>query len=247
MKGFLKSFIGVALACLLLLGISLLLYVAAASFSSILASKKPSVNTSGGKNAPTVVIDPGHGGIDGGAVGVSGSYEKDLNLVIAKETERILSSMGYTVILTRSDDTLPSDGGKGSRKEQELRARIRVPEEQENAIFVSIHMNRFPDPSVKGMTFYYSPNHPDSHTLAESMRRVMLEKLQGDNRRPMKEATSGIYVLYHTTVPAVLVECGFLSNPLEEAMLKEEDYQNKIAQTISEGIDAFLKKSEESK
>ena len=245
MKVFFKSFIGIVLACVFLLGISFLLYSAASSFSTILSSKKTSVNTPNAKKSVTVVLDAGHGGIDGGAVGVNGTLEKDLNLAIVQKAAAVLREKGYTVVLTRERDELLTDSGNGSRKQQDLRARVATVDSLEDAILISVHMNRFPDSAVKGMTFYYSPNHPDSYRLSESMHGMMLKNVQPDNRRPMKEATSGIYLLYHTTVPAVLVECGFLSNALEEAMLTEEDYQKTIAEMITSGVIAFIEKSEE--
>jgi len=244
MKVFLKNFIGVILASVALLGISLALYAAISSVFTILSSKKDSVNTSNVKNTVTVVLDAGHGGRDGGAVGVSGILEKDLNLAIVIKTKEYLTAKGYAVVLTREKDELLSDGGGGSNKQKDLRARVNTVKETENAIFISVHMNRFPDSSVKGITFYYSPNHPDSHRLADSIHRKMLETIQPDNRRPMKEATSSIYVLHHTAVPAVLVECGFLSNALEEAMLHDETYQNALAAMISDGVIDFLNASE---
>ena len=245
MKVFIRSFIGIVIACGMLLAISLGLYAAGWAFNTILASKKTSVNTPSGKNTVTVILDAGHGGIDGGAVGVSGVLEKDLNLAIVQKLREKLNSLGYTVVLTRDSDMLLGDGEKGSRKQQDLKARVEAVEAQDDAVLISIHMNRFPDASVKGMTFYYSPNHPDSYALSESMHQVMLSELQRDNRRPMKEATSGIYLLYHTSVPAVLVECGFLSNALEEAMLSDETYQEKIAEVLCKGIAAYCEKSEE--
>lgn len=244
MKVFLKNFFGVLFASAALLGISFLLYTAISSAFTILSSKKDSVNTSNAKNAVTVILDAGHGGIDGGAVGVSGILEKDLNLAIVLKTKEYLVAKGYTVLLTREQDELLSDGSGGSRKQQDLRARVDAVEKAENAIFISVHMNRFPDSAVKGITFYYSPNHPDSYRLADSIHREMLEDIQPDNRRPMKEATSSIYVLHHTTVPAVLVECGFLSNALEEAVLQDEAYQNALAEMLSEGVIDFLNASE---
>lgn len=235
MKVFLKNFFGVLFASAALLGISFLLYTAISSAFTILSSKKDSVNTSNAKNAVTVILDAGHGGIDGGAVGVSGILEKDLNLAIVLKTKEYLVAKGYTVLLTREQDELLSDGSGGSRKQQDLRARVDAVEKAENAIFISVHMNRFPDSAVKGITFYYSPNHPDSYRLADSIHREMLEDIQPDNRRPMKEATSSIYVLHHTTVPAVLVECGFLSNAEETELLKQSAYQLRLAAAILSG------------
>lgn len=244
MKIFLKNFIGMILASFALLGISFLLYTAISSVFTILSSKKESVNTSNVKNTVTIVLDAGHGGRDGGAVGINGTLEKDLNLAIVLKTKELLTAGGYSVVLTRECDELLSDGGSGSMKLQDLRARVGTVEKVENAIFISVHMNRFPDSAVKGITFYYSPNHPDSFRLADTIHRIMLEGVQPDNRRLMKEATSSIYVLHHTVVPAVLVECGFLSNALEEAMLNEDAYQNTLAEMISAGVIDFLNASE---
>lgn len=240
MKVFFKNFIGVILATVALLAVSLLLYTAASSLFSIVSSKRESVNTSDVKNQVTVILDAGHGGIDGGAVGVSGSLEKQLNLAIATKVKDLLSAQGYTVVMTRENDELLTLDGVGSQKSNDLRARVKIAESHENAIFVSIHMNRFPDSSVKGITFYFSPNHPDSYRLADSLHTAMLESVQPDNRRPMKEATKSIYILHTVTLPAVLVECGFLSNALEEAMLNDDDYQNTLAEMIFRGVTNYL-------
>lgn len=245
MKVFVKNFVGVILASLALLGISFLLYTAVSSVFTILSSKRESVNTSNVKNNVTVVLDAGHGGKDGGAVGVNGTLEKELNLAIVLKVREILVADGYTVKLTRERDELLSDGGNGSDKQKDLRARVAALDGEENAIFVSVHMNRFPDSAVQGITFYYSPNHPDSYRLSDAIHRIMLEGVQPDNRRPMKEATSGIYVLHHIAVPAVLVECGFLSNALEEAKLNEASYQVALAQMIADGVKEFLRTDEE--
>lgn len=243
MKLFLKNLIGVIGACAALCGIALMLYALSSYVSSIVTSNPQSVNKDESKKI-TVVLDAGHGGIDGGAVGVSGSLEKDLNLSIVKKTKERLESLGVTVVLTRESDLLPDDGGEGSRKSKDLRQRVRVVADTPNAILVSVHMNRFPESAVKGMTFYYSPNHPDSYRLAKLMHERLLATLQSENKRPMKEASGNIYLLYHTAAPAVLVECGFLSNPEEEALLGTEVYQDKIAALFAESILAYINEKE---
>ena len=144
----------------------------------------------------------------------------------------------------RERDELLTDSGNGSRKQQDLRARVATVDSLEDAILISVHMNRFPDSAVKGMTFYYSPNHPDSYRLAKLMHERLLTTLQSDNKRPMKEASGNIYLLYHTAAPAVLVECGFLSNPEEEALLGTEVYQDKIAALFAESILAYINEKE---
>jgi len=244
MRQFFRQMIGMILACALLGALALVLYVASSYVDSIVSSKGASVNTEQVKKSVTVVLDPGHGGMDGGAVGISGTPEKELNLLIAVKIRSILESNGFSVVMTRDNDTMLTHSSGGTRKQQDLRARVETVSSIDNPVLVSIHMNRFPDSSVKGMTFYYSPNHPDSYRLAELFHVRLLETLQPSNRRPIKESDDTIYLLYHTSCPAVLVECGFLSNPLEEAMLSEEDYQNAVAAMLADAIMSFVREKE---
>jgi len=187
----------------------------------------------------SVILDPGHGGIDGGAVGESGTLEKDLNLAVAKRLSEILTDCGVNVLLTREEDTLPDSGGEGSRKMRDLQARLAVMQEHPDALFVSIHMNRFPSSAVRGTQIWYAEGE-GSAALAEAILRAVKERLQPDNRRPCKQADSGIFLLHRAVGQAVLVECGFLSCPEEEALLLREDYQTELCLALASAILSHL-------
>ena len=185
----------------------------------------------------TLVIDAGHGGEDGGAVAPDGTLEKDINLSVASQTAQILKSNGFNVILTREEDKmLSSSEFSGKKKQSDLTARVEITNSYENPIFISIHMNKFPDSRCKGAQVYYSKNNNDSKELAKIFQNAIQKNLQSDNKREIKEATSAIYVLNNLNCPAVLIECGFLSNPSDLQNLKNEDYQKKLSVVISAAI-----------
>ena len=194
----------------------------------------------------TVILDAGHGGEDGGAVSAEGMMEKDLNLQIAKKVRDLLEANGTKVVMTRDTDILLYDRSsnyEGRKKAQDLAARRKIGEETENGIFVSIHMNAFPLTQYQGLQVWYSKNHPLSLELAETVQGTVQHYLQRENERQVKPATSGIYLLHHLQCPAILVECGFLSNPSEATLLCDESYQNELAFLIFLSIsDALYKK-----
>ena len=193
---------------------------------------------------PVIVIDAGHGGEDGGAVGVNGVYEKDVNLSIALFLAEWLRADGYETVLTRSEDILLYDRNSnyhGQKKVQDLATRRKIAEEYENAVFISIHMNAFPEAKYSGLQVYYSKNDPSSQALAEEIQACTRELLLPDNERKIKAATENIYLLDRLTCPAVLVECGFLSNPEECERLSTEEYQKKLAFSIYLSLVNYLK------
>ena len=181
---------------------------------------------------PIIVIDAGHGGEDGGAIGVNGIYEKDVNLNIALFLDEWLRADGYETVLTRSEDILLYDKNSnyhGQKKVQDLAARRKIAEEHENVVFISIHMNAFPEAKYCGLQVYYSKNEPSSQALAAEIQARTRELLLPDNTRKIKAAGENIYLLDRLTCPAVLVECGFLSNPEECEKLSDTEYQKKLA------------------
>ena len=187
------------------------------------------------KSCFTVVLDAGHGGEDGGAVSLSGLYEKDLNLSVAKKLKALFEANGIAVVMTRESDVLLYDKNAdyhGRKKAMDLAARREIGESTEHAIFVSIHMNAYPIDRYRGLQVWYSQNDPRSETLAKSIQGMVAAALQPDNTRTVKAANSSIYLLHHLTIPAVLIECGFLSNPDEADLLAQEDYQNELALAI---------------
>lgn len=185
-----------------------------------------------------IVLDAGHGGEDGGATGVNGVLEKDLNLKLTRDLASLLRLAGYTVIETRTTDTLLYDAGtkKGHKKQGDLKNRLAVAERFGQCVLISIHMNTFPDPSCEGMQVWYSLNRDDSRELAESIQASARQLLQPQNNRRVKAATSGIYLLKNASTPAVLVECGFLSSPADCRRLCDPAYQQKLTVTLFAGI-----------
>ena len=187
----------------------------------------------------TVVIDAGHGGEDGGTVSADGTPEKDLNLDIAFRLRDLLTADGIPVVMTRTEDKLlydPDADYRGRKKSLDLAARREIAENTENCLFVSIHMNSYPDPRYSGLQVWYSPNDPASGPLAAAVQSSARSLLQPDNDRKIKPATSSIYLLHRLRVPAVLVECGFLSNPEEAARLATPGYRAEVAFAVFLGL-----------
>ncbi len=190
----------------------------------------------------TVVVDAGHGGEDGGASDALGRPEKNINLAVAKDLQDLLTASGFRVVMTRTADTSLSDplSTIRERKVSDIHNRMKVIEAQESCIFVSIHQNRFEQSQYSGTQVFYSDNDKGSKELAESIQSRVVSLLQKDNTRAVKPATSSIYLLWHAKVPAVLVECGFLSNPEEDVKLNSADYQRRMAFAIYCGLlDSF--------
>lgn len=198
-----------------------------------------------GKNAAlqgkTVVIDPGHGGSDPGKVGVSGKLEKDLNLQIAFQLRDTLSAQGCEVILTREEDRHLGEGEK-FRKTADLNARCSViteaAEKNPDAVMISIHQNSFESPKVKGAQCFYYHNSEKGRALAEAVQQQLNAKINVERAKKTK-SNQNYYMLINSDCPGIIIECGFLSNPKEEADLSDETYQKRMAETIAEGIKAY--------
>ncbi|NLT58323.1 MAG: hypothetical protein GXX99_05100 [Clostridiales bacterium] len=186
---------------------------------------------------PVVVVDAGHGGFDGGAVS-GGVLEKDLNLQIAKKLEIELLRAGYQVVMTRTEDTALKLDGKGG-KTADLHARAKIVEQYPSAILVSVHINQFPVAKYSGSQVFYPRGAEDSKRLAQYIQQSIREDLQPDNKREIKAAGREIYLLSQADIPAVLVECGFISNPGERMLLQGEGYQESLAKCIVKGLTSY--------
>ncbi|MEE3493061.1 N-acetylmuramoyl-L-alanine amidase [Ruminococcus sp.] len=187
---------------------------------------------------PMIVIDAGHGGEDGGAE-VDGVLEKDINLSIAGKLSEILRLCGCRVTEIRDEDFSVYDSDAQTLREKkvsDLKRRVEIANENDNNILVSIHQNKFDNSAYSGAQLFYSSNHDDSRVLAESIRSAITSLLQKDNTRELKPAGSDIYLLDHAEVPAVIVECGFLSNQEERSKLMDDDYQNEMAYAVAMGV-----------
>lgn len=186
-----------------------------------------------------IAIDPGHGGADPGKVGVAGTKEKDINLQIAKKLQAYLEERGMETVLTREEDTDLADEGVSNAKVSDLQKRCHIIAEAEPLFAISIHQNSFTDSSASGPQVFYYEHSEEGRRLAEALQQSLTERLAPSNVRAAK-ANESYYMLKKTTVPTVIIECGFLSNPAEEGLLSAEDYQDRIVEAIYEGIENYL-------
>lgn len=193
-----------------------------------------------------VFSNASHGGFDGGAVAGDGTVEKDINLNISLTLAKFLKQNGFRVIMTREADVSTEDTESpqiASKKRNDLKNRLKLMSDYPDAVFVSIHLNKFTTSSAFGSQVFYSKS-DESAVLADKIQKAIVSLIQPDNTRVNKQATSSTYLLYNATVPAVLVECGFLSNASELALLKQPDYQNKMAFSIYTGILEYFKEKD---
>lgn len=191
----------------------------------------------------TVVLDAGHGGEDGGAVGINGALEKDINLAIALELQKYLIQNNFDVIMIRDGDYSVGDQNLetvSERKKSDTKNRLRTIEETGECVFISIHQNHFSESKYSGAQVFYSGNRAESAQLAETVRQNIVSSLQPENHRENKQADNSIYILYNCQVPAILVECGFLSNADEADRLLTESYQKNMAAAIYNGLIDYL-------
>ena len=187
---------------------------------------------------PVIIIDAGHGGEDGGAVAFDGTYEKDINLQIALKVNDIFSILGYKTHLIRTTDTSIHTEGSTirQRKVSDIRNRTNTMNMYENCIYLSIHQNKYSDSAIWGAQTFYSANCDESREIAQFIQNAVKSQLQPNNKRQIKKSGTDIYVLYNATKPAVMVECGFVSNPSELNKLKDNEYQCDMALSIATGI-----------
>lgn len=224
-----------ALFCIISLLISLILIIPSLNFELPLPTDTDMGNVK-------IVIDAGHGGEDGGCEG-NGLVEKDLNLDISMRLASLLREAGVNVVMTRETDILLYDKNsdyEGKKKVQDVRRRLEIATEQENAVLVSIHMNYFAETKYSGLQVWYSKNDSKSRILANLIQTEVKTTLQPNNKRSIKEATSGIYLLNNATFPAVLVECGFLSNTDEARALGDAEYRQSLAKSIFDAIMKYI-------
>ena len=186
---------------------------------------------------PVLIIDAGHGGEDGGAV-VGDVLEKDINLDISYDTADLLKLFGFDVSMTRSSDNALTNEGKDvkQRKYNDMKMRLDMYNSSADNVIISIHQNKFSSASSHGAQVFYSPNNENSLRLAESMRNSVVSMIQPDNERECKKADKEIYLLKNTDNPAVIVECGFISNQNERKLLLEKSYQKKMALAVTTGF-----------
>lgn len=188
----------------------------------------------------TVIIDPGHGGVDGGATSYSGVLESKFNLDISLRLRDIMNLLGIrTVMIRTTDESVYTEGNTISAKKlSDLKERVRIVNQTSNGILISIHQNYFTDSRYSGAQVFYADTQ-GSKQLAETIQKSLTQTLNPDNQRACKKAEH-IYLLQHITSPGILVECGFLSNYQEESLLRNETYQKALSSVIAATISLYL-------
>lgn len=187
----------------------------------------------------TVVIDAGHGGIDPGKVGINDALEKDINLSIALKLKKYLEQQDIRVVMTRETDDGLYEESDSNKKVKDMKKRLAIMEEAKPSLTISIHQNSYPEESVSGMQVFYYETSIEGKALAEMMQQTMIACLKPQKERTAK-ANDTYYLLKKTSVPIVIVECGFLSNRAEADMLVSSDYQEKMAWAIHMGVLRYL-------
>ena len=196
------------------------------------SSTEPPTEESRTATYPTIVLDAGHGGEDPGKVGVNNALEKDINLSIALKLKDMLENKGYTVYLTREDDSAPSS------KKEDMTSRMDYIKEIMPDLIVSIHQNSYTDPSVFGPQVFFYSDSSEGKSFALVMQEEINRYLSPEKPR-VSQANNNYYLLKESPAPIIIVECGFLSNPTEADLLITDTYQQKMARAIYFGILAF--------
>ena len=195
----------------------------------------PSAGPAAAGGGRTLILDAGHGGEDGGAVSLSGVPESRINLDITLKLDQILGFCGQAPILLRAEDISLHDSGAATLREKkasDLRNRAEAVEGIAGGTLLSIHQNSYPDGRYRGAQTFYAPT-AGSRELAEHIQAALVQALQPENTRQAKAVDGAVYLMNHVSCPAVLVECGFLTNPEEEALLRDGGYQRRLALVLA--------------
>jgi len=198
-----------------------------------------SAHVSSTPSTPTVVIDAGHGGFDSGKVGVDGTLEKDLNLMIAQKLEQLLKAADINVIMTRSSDMGLYEESSANKKRQDMTARATLMNEANADCIVSIHQNSYSLESINGAQVFYYTGSKEGERLASFIQKSLISRVDPSNHRSEK-SNSSYFLLKNASAPIVIVECGFLSNWEESKKLVDDTYQQKLAWAIHLGILQYL-------
>lgn len=224
-----KSFIVILCLCV----------VAAGGFFSRQMIRKIPVFKSNDKK--TIVIDPGHGGSDPGKVGINGSLEKNINLAISMYLKGELESKKYRVVMTREKDTGLYSETDTNKKVADLNKRVEIMNGSDAALVVSIHQNSFTGESSKGAQVFYHSASQEGKKFAGIMQKKIASCI-GDGNHRVEKANSDYYILRKSIPTAVIIECGFLSNSQEAALLADSGYQKKMAKAIADGVYEYIYK-----
>lgn len=221
-------------AYLVVLSIFLLAAVAGSKAVSVMTEKKPIASRK------CVIIDAGHGGVDGGSTSCTGVLESALNLEIALRLNDLMHLLGIdTQMIRTTDESVYTEGESiAAKKVSDLKQRVKVVNSTENSILISIHQNYFSDQRYHGAQVFYAPT-PHSVELAKMLQGSLVRTVNPESRRQVKKA-DGIYLMQKIICPGILLECGFLSNPAEEANLRNEAYQKKLCVVVCAITSTYL-------
>ena len=190
--------------------------------------------------APTVIIDPGHGGADGGATAIDGTPEKELNLKLSLILRQFFETCGYDTVMTRQDDG-DTDGQDGFDKKTDIANRLQLAESYPDAVFVSVHVNLSTSSRDKGCQVFYGAQNPDSKLYADAVRERVLRADICTRIRDAVQAPQSVYIQQHATNPCILVECGFLSNQEDYALLQDQDYCEQLMFSVFAAVTETLR------
>lgn len=214
------------------------------AFNSLIDKSEQLVASNAQVNYPQkVIIDAGHGDFDGGAVGIDKSIEKNINLSISIKLSLLCNIFGVETIMTRTDDSTLCDEGLKSIREKkvsDIRNRTALANKNQDAILLSIHQNSFTDSKYQGTQVFYSPNNEKSLELALALQDSVTALLQKNNTRKIKKSENNIYLLKNSTIPSVMVECGFLSNYDEARLLNDDEYQKELCLAMLDGLFTYF-------
>lgn len=225
-------FLGLLSCCVVVLAIS----------GAVRSAEKSESTMATASDKQVILLDAGHGGIDSGGVGINGAYEKDINLSIVKNLGALLTLSGYEVVYTRTEDISIYDNGvEGIRNQKisDMENRLEIIERYPESIFLSVHQNQYTDKAYFGGQMFYTTNNSGNFRLATIMQNKFAE-LQTGNDRSVKLIDNNLYLFKNTKQPALLIECGFLSNENDAANLSTPEYQKKVAFTIYRGLTEYL-------
>jgi N-acetylmuramoyl-L-alanine amidase len=241
-----KFSVAMSVLCFIIAGIVIAVHYAGEGGREAIAAVNPPQKTTssspkasgaaavgGGLDGKKVVVDAGHGGIDPGASGVSGSEEDDINLAVATFLKAELENKGADVVMTRSDENAIAD-----TKDEDMEKRRVIIHDSGSDILVSVHMNSFGDESVSGPLVLFMPGSQQGQALAGTIQQCINDELEPANECDVR--SDDLFVLRAGNMPSVLVECGFISNKAEEKKLLSEDYQKKVAKAICDGVASYF-------
>lgn len=217
--------------------LSAICILCAAGCAAVIAAKETAVQP----RHLRVVVDAGHGLPDGGAVGTLGTVEQEVNLAIAKKLQEILTAKGAEVIMTREDENglwTKKSTTIRQMKVEDMRKRLEIMQKSHADIFVTIHMNSFPNSSASGLRIFYSAQFPEIKDLAENIQSRMSD-VTGAHTHTVQTADTKLFLMKNPPIPVILAECGFLSNPEEESKLNSEEYRAKLAWALADAIEKY--------